>query len=150
MATSASPRAARPTNPRASSPRSSASASGTRPPTDPNRAPRAAFSRTLIAANVRGFCSTIEIPVRRVRWGGSLVTSTPMNVIVPTLGVSSPITVRNSVVLPAPLGPTRAMISPSSTCNDTSLTAGSPPKRFSTPSSSRIGTVMSGARYSGS
>jgi len=42
-----------------------------------------------------------------------------------------------SVLLPAPFGPTTATISPSSIPNVTSSTAGRPPKRFVTASTSR-------------
>ena len=40
-------------------------------------------------SNVRGVCMTIAMPARRIRWGGSRVTSAPMNVIVPAVGASS-------------------------------------------------------------
>ena len=82
-----------------------------------------AFSRTVIPANGRGVWSTIDTPVRRVRWVVSRVTSAPMKLTLPAVGGSSPLTARSSVVLPAPLGPTRATISPSSTLNDTPSTA---------------------------
>jgi hypothetical protein len=42
-----------------------------------------------------------------------------------------------SVLFPAPFGPTTATISPSSTPNVTPLTAGRPPNRFVTASTSR-------------
>jgi hypothetical protein len=43
----------------------------------------------------------------------------------------------SSVLLPAPFGPTTATMSPSSIPNVTSSTAGRPPKRFVTESTSR-------------
>jgi hypothetical protein len=49
-----------------------------------------------------------------------------------------------SVLLPAPFGPTTATISPSSTPNVTPSTAGRPPKRFVTSSTSRSRLVLRG------
>jgi hypothetical protein len=48
----------------------------------------------------------------------------------------------SSVLLPAPFGPTTATMSPSSIPNVTPLTAGRPPKRFVTPSTSRSRFVL--------
>src|SRR5690606_4554154 len=67
--------------------------------------------------------------------------STPPNRTVPALADCIPPIALSNVDLPAPFGPTRATISPSSTVNVTPSTAGSPPKRFSIPVSSRIATV---------
>src|SRR6185503_19364969 len=50
-------------------------------------------------------------------WRGSVARSCPSNVMRPWLGVRWPITVRISVVLPAPLRPTRPTIVPSATPN---------------------------------
>src|SRR3954467_15559555 len=50
------------------------------------------------------------------RWfGGVLVTSAPLILIVPAVGVSKPATMRSVVVLPQPLGPRNEMNSPRST-----------------------------------
>src|SRR5215213_1246434 len=50
------------------------------------------------------------------RWfGGVLVISTPLILIVPAVGVSKPATMRSVVVLPQPLGPRNEMNSPRST-----------------------------------
>ncbi len=43
------------------------------------------------------------------------LTATPSTVTVPPLAASSPIAMRNAVVLPQPLGPISATISPSRT-----------------------------------
>ena len=59
-------------------------------------------------------------------------TSAPAKRIVPPVGGSSPLIAFSSVLLPAPFGPTRARISPSSTSSVTPPTAGRPPKDFST------------------
>src|SRR5690606_1269503 len=56
-------------------------------------------------------------------------------------GFRNPVTTLKVVVLPAPLGPIRPRISPSSTWNDRSATAAKPPKkrlRSSTRRSSRV------------
>src|SRR6185436_8068301 len=55
--------------------------------------------------------------------GASPVTSRPPIRIEPRSGISSPATRRNVVVLPAPVGPSKATNSPSPTVNDRSLTA---------------------------
>ena len=47
--------------------------------------------------------------------------------ISPASGVSKPATMRNVVVLPQPLGPSRVRISPCSTSRERSLTAGLAP-----------------------
>jgi hypothetical protein len=49
-----------------------------------------------------------------------------------------------SVLFPAPFGPTTATISPSSIPNVTPSTAGRPPKRFVTSSTSRSRFVLPG------
>src|SRR5262245_42996907 len=57
--------------------------------------------------------------------------------MLPEVGRSRPPIIFSSVLLPAPLGPTTATISPSSIPNVTPATAGRPPKRFVTASTSR-------------
>jgi hypothetical protein len=57
--------------------------------------------------------------------------------MLPDVGRSRPPMIFSSVLLPAPLGPTTATISPSSIPNVTPATAGRPPKRFVTASTSR-------------
>ncbi|MEY9922041.1 hypothetical protein ABIF99_008356 [Bradyrhizobium japonicum] len=62
------------------------------------------------------------------RWarcgGGTARRSTPSNVIPPPLGFTMPEIVLNSVVLPAPLGPTIATNWPAPTLIDTSFRTG--------------------------
>ena len=55
----------------------------------------------------------------------------------PWVGRSSPTMSFRSVLFPAPFGPTTATMSPSSVPNVTPSTAGRPPKRFVTASTSR-------------
>jgi hypothetical protein len=64
------------------------------------------------------------------------------------VGRSSPPIVFRSVLFPAPLGPTTATISPSSIPNVTPSTAGRPPKRFVTASTSSSRRCLHGyGRY---
>ena len=72
------------------------------------------------------------MPSRR-RWGGTLMraaasktTASPM-LIRPASGTSNPATQRNVVVLPQPLGPSRATVLPGSTCKSTWSTAATAP-----------------------
>src|SRR5262245_40155586 len=57
--------------------------------------------------------------------------------MLPEVGGKSPVTVLNSVVLPAPLAPSTARFSPAATVSDTSSTARSAPKLRVTRSSTR-------------
>src|SRR5579884_2976902 len=66
---------------------------------------------------------TSEMPRRATRSPRMRVMSRPSNHTVPEDGRRRPPMVLSSVVLPAPLGPSRATISPASTSRLTSLTA---------------------------
>src|SRR5262245_20416289 len=55
----------------------------------------------------------------------------------PAVGGRNPETTANSVVLPAPFGPIRAVMRPASAVNEALSTASSPPKRFDTLSTRR-------------
>src|SRR4029450_9601099 len=74
-----------------------------------------------------------------MRCAGSPVMSRPSSRTRPSVGGSSPLTVLNSVVLPAPLGPMRPTISPAETFTLTPVSAARPPNRWliPTPSSTR-------------
>src|SRR5438132_12758480 len=61
----------------------------------------------------------------------------------PSLGGKNPLTMENSVVLPAPLGPISAVIRPASTASETLSTARRPPKRLNTRSTRSSGSAMS-------
>ena len=52
------------------------------------------------------------MPRRARRYIGRLVTSSPLNMTWPPLGVIWPVAMRKLVVLPAPLGPSRPTTSP--------------------------------------
>src|SRR5438094_8315174 len=60
------------------------------------------------------------MPRRTRAWVGAASRSRPSNCTAPPAGLSRPITVFMSVVLPAPLRPTRPIIAPSGTVSDTS------------------------------
>ena len=67
-----------------------------------------------------------------LRWLGlRLETSRPSMVILPALGVSKPATMRSTVVLPQPDGPSSEMNSPFSTSRLKSFTTRVTPKLFS-------------------
>src|SRR5260370_31777335 len=66
---------------------------------------------------------TSEMPRRATRSPRMRVMSRPSKLTFPDDGRSRPPTARSSVVLPAPLGPSRATISPASTCSEASTTA---------------------------
>ena len=67
--------------------------------------------------------------------------ATPFRRTLPSSGVTSPLRIRSSVVLPAPFGPSRAWIWPGSTPSVTPDSAARCPKRFVTPATS----IASGA-----
>ena len=91
------------------------------------------FTKMRTPWNVRA------MPSRAALAGLSLVRSVPSKLIRPPDSCCSLLIALNSVVLPAPLGPMRAVIVPSCTSNDTSLTAFSPPKAMETFSMERRG-----------
>src|SRR5262249_33800128 len=65
----------------------------------------------------------------------------PAKRTLPESGFTYPVMRLKTVVFPAPLGPMRKTISPSSTWKLTSLVASSPPKRLLTFSNSRIRAI---------
>ena len=67
-------------------------------------------------ARPSGTCTT---PNRAMRWAEYLLTSSPATRMEPPLTGTRPETTRASVDFPAPFEPTRAMIPPSGTVNDT-------------------------------
>jgi hypothetical protein len=62
----------------------------------------------------------------------------PSNNTWPSVGRNTPVTTLNTVVLPAPLGPINAKISPARTSKRASRSATTPPKRMVTPSRASI------------
>src|SRR6476620_3657347 len=93
----------------------------------------ASATRRIGARNAKAmFSNTVRCGYNEYCWktkatsrsaGASPVTSRPPIRIEPWSGVSSPAIRRNVVVLPAPVGPSRATNSPSPTVSDRSLTA---------------------------
>src|SRR5215472_11385725 len=84
------------------------------------------------------FWNVLATPWWVTRWTGSPISSWPSNLAEPCVARSTPEIKLNTVVLPAPLGPTRLTISPSSTSKDRSSTATSPPKVTVRSRTSRI------------
>ncbi len=79
------------------------------------------------------------MPFREIRSEGKPVTSSPLRIIRPLLGRSTPVRQLKNVLLPAPLGPMIARISLRATSKLTSDNALSPPKRTESNSVLRIG-----------
>src|SRR5262249_40452717 len=69
-------------------------------------------------------------PIRRRTASASFTTSWPQMVAVPEVAGSSVVSIRMSVDLPAPFGPSSAKISPCSTEKEIPSTAVKSPKRF--------------------
>jgi hypothetical protein len=81
-----------------------------------------AIDRLRDAVNVgktRRSSGTHPMPRRAMRWVGQRVTSLPCHSTVPARAGVRPRMLRNVVVLPAPLGPRSATISPASTRSET-------------------------------
>src|SRR5258705_8572803 len=77
-------------------------------------------------------------PLWEIRCGGSPATSSPFRTMRPLVGRRTPVTQLKKVLLPAPLGPMMARISPRGTVRLTLPTAVRPPKRMVRPSVRRI------------
>src|SRR6516165_12506323 len=82
------------------------------------------------------------MPSRHRLYEGKWVMSRPRNRIVPADGRISPLMRLNSVLLPAPFGPSIPSASPSPTSNDKSSTARRAPKFRDTPSTRRRGAIF--------
>src|SRR5581483_10508609 len=82
------------------------------------------------------------MPRRAIRCGGRPVISSPARKTRPALGARSPESRLMSVVLPAPLGPITAWISPSSSSSESWSTAARPPKRFESASTRSSGSAI--------
>ncbi len=76
------------------------------------------------------------------RWcGGMALMSSPSSRMRPSVGVSKPASMRSSVVLPQPDGPSSAKNSPCAMSSDRPSTAVSAPNRFDTASKRTSGAV---------
>jgi hypothetical protein len=89
--------------------------------------PRMMFSATVRPGKMPRPPGMWMTPRAAVSWGGMWVMSRPSNTMAPADASWVPEMARSSVDLPAPLVPSRAMISPS-------VTSKSTPKRTWTPS----------------
>ena len=74
------------------------------------------------------------MPFCEMRLGGRPAMSSPLKMTRPAVGRSTPVRQLKNVLLPAPLGPMMARISPRWTSKLTLLSAVRPPKRMVRPS----------------
>src|SRR5882757_10882747 len=91
-----------------------------------------ALSSTDIDSKVSGTWKVRARPSAARASGGRRVTSAPAKVTVPEVSGRSPVRQLKKVDLPAPLGPIRPSMSPSSTDTDASSTALKAPKALVT------------------
>src|SRR5512145_110666 len=84
------------------------------------------------------------MPRRETRSGVAAVISCPLKRTRPRLGRISPERRLRNVVLPAPLGPMMACVSPRRNPSDTPFTAASAPNDFDSPSVSSRNSVIAG------
>jgi hypothetical protein len=89
--------------------------------------PSSMFSHTVMSRNRLWFCGTCTTPSRSTSRGDLPASGSPLSVIVPSLGLSSPLTHRISVDFPAPLGPTTHVIPPAGTSRHTPRSTSPPP-----------------------
>ena len=110
----------------------------------------ATFSSTVILGSRRTCWKVRLMPspaISRERWPA---TERPRNSTSPEVGVSTPDSWLNMVLLPAPLGPISARISPAFTLKFMLLLATSPPNRRVTSFTSRIVSPRVGIARRGS
>src|SRR5271168_4800162 len=88
------------------------------------------------------------MPSRTRSCGTTAVISLPSRIMLPAVGLSTPVSKLITVVLPAPFGPIKAWRAPFSIDSETSCAATMPPKRFSRPIVSRIGMASTPLRRS--
>ena len=75
-------------------------------------APRRMLSRTVSRNSALVSWKVRTMPSRATLYGGRPETVVPLKVQVPASAVSNPVRRLKNVVLPAPLGPMRAVIAP--------------------------------------
>src|SRR3954452_1428309 len=90
------------------------------------------LSKIVMSSNVAGTWKVRPMPSRACSSGVARVTSTPSNMMRPVVGSASPARQLKKVDLPAPFGPIRPMISPSSMERSAPATARRLPKVFET------------------
>src|SRR5437868_3226426 len=91
------------------------------------------FSSTVRLSKTLEIWKERESPLRTIWFGGRPVMGSPNSSTVPSVGCRTPDRQLKSVVLPAPLGPRMAWISPSSTDRSTPSSARKPRKLRATP-----------------
>ena len=97
------------------------------------------FSPTDMCGNRASDWNTMQVG----RWlAGTSLMRRPRSRMSPLVGVSMPTSIRTSVVLPEPDGPTIVKNSPSTMSSDTRSTAAKGPKNLSMSRSCRIGTAI--------
>ncbi|OPZ63817.1 MAG: hypothetical protein BWY85_01502 [Firmicutes bacterium ADurb.Bin506] len=96
------------------------------PLSDTTCAPSSRLSSTLIFENTRRPSGTWAMPSAVTSCARMPVMDLPMNSMEPAIGVISPDTARRMVLLPAPLEPTIATISPCPTWKSTPNTTATP------------------------
>src|SRR3972149_7001406 len=94
------------------------------------------FSRTVSRLKIRRPSGTWAMPLRTIRCAGAPTSDSPSSTIAPRRGRRRPEIVLSVVVLPAPLLPSNATISPRSTPSATPFSAGIPP--YATSSASTL------------
>src|SRR5215218_7255304 len=88
---------------------------------------------------------TVSMPSSRAATGFGMATWRPSNRISPPSGARVPDRILTSVLLPAPLSPTRAATSPGWTAKSTPRSARTPPKLFVMPLASSSGSLTAGS-----
>src|SRR3954469_14923729 len=97
------------------------------------------FSSAFRCPNSRMFWKVREMPIAARPWAGKPVTSRPSKTTRPASGRITPVIRLNSVVLPAPFGPTTETTCAGCTAKPPRSTATSPPKRRVSPSTASSG-----------
>src|SRR6478752_2350040 len=115
----------------------SSSSGRTRPPRP--RPPSRRFSSTVSSVMTPRPSGTWAIPRPGISSGAVRVSSRPSYVALPDCARTSPVMVRSSVVLPAPLAPSTAVTSPRGAVKETSLRARTAPYDVESSLTSSIG-----------
>ena len=107
------------------------------------------FSSTVMLAKSFRSWNDRPIPSRAILQCGRPRMDLPSQITLPRSGTTCPVIKLNSVVLPAPFGPTSVVMMPARSANETSSTAFNPPKVLATPvACSRISPPLLMARRS--
>src|SRR4051794_36163079 len=101
------------------------------------KAPTMTLSITLMSSNVTGTWKVRARPRRACCSRDAWVTSRPRKRMLPSVGWASPARQLKNVLLPAPLGPIRPMISPSATSRSAPSTALNEPNALTMACASR-------------